>query len=209
MVAVHTQLIDRRAALAGLALAALAPLGCLGKNAPKTTFTPPPPQGKLVSIWGKKIQYADDPFHGGELVAGLAGRIYLIGPGEAGIPFIGDGSMLIDLWDSTPHGAGSKPKMTDHYIFPPEMLIQFAKKDIWGDGYSIFIPWANYRPDITQIYVNVLYTSAAGEKYFGGSGTFSLDHAETAERARKGEALPTPMPGPGPAPGIREAAARQ
>jgi hypothetical protein len=207
MVAVQPQqqlkLIDRRTALAGLALAALAPLGCLDKTFAKKEVAPPPlpaPHDTLVTIWSKKVVYAPDPWKGGAVTPGLVGRIFLIGPGDKpgaiGAPYLGDGSLIVDLWDNTERGVNTEPKMMVNVHFPPEVLINLAKKDVWGDGYSIWIPWEQYRPDIIQVYVNVGYTSAAGEKLFGQSGTFPVDHSETFERLRKGMSVGPPAPAP-------------
>lgn len=182
--------MSRRAALAGLALM---PLGCfnLGKHYAKTETAKPAPKGRLVSTWDKRIVYAPDAFRGGAIIPGIVGRVYLFGADMA-VPYIGDGGLLIDLWDSSPRGSDSAPKQIEHFIISPEVFKEFAKKDVIGDGYSIFFPWPTYRPDITQIYITMLYTSAAGEKYFHQSGTFAVDHTETQERVKKGMTISNP-----------------
>jgi hypothetical protein len=185
------QQVTRRGALAGFAVAALAPIGCLKHLVSKEQAAPAPPQGRVVSTWDKRVAFAPDAHHGGAIIPGVVGRVYLFGPDMA-YPYVGDGEMRLDLWDSTPRGPNSQPKQMEHYIISPEVLKQFAKKDVIGEGYSVFFPWPTYRQDVKQIYITILYTSAAGEKYFHQSGTFAVDHTETTERAQKGLSISNP-----------------
>ncbi len=178
--------ISRRTVLAGLAAAACSPLGCfaIGKPFAKKEETKPAPQGRLVSTWDKKVVYAPDPFRGGAISPGIVGRVYLFGP-DVTVPYIGDGSLKIDIWDSTPRGPHTGPIFTDFVAFDAGALKAFAKKDFVGDGYTIFCPWASYRPDIAQIYIILCYTTAAGVELFHQSGTFAINHSDTSERVKK------------------------
>ncbi|MCE9530041.1 MAG: hypothetical protein K8T89_02715 [Planctomycetes bacterium] len=179
--------INRRTALAGMACAALAPLGCfaLGKTSIHKEEPKAGQQGRLVSAWENKIVYAPDASRGGETIPGLTGRVYLFGP-DLNAPYLGDGKLLIDLFDATPHGQGAPPKMIEHYIYPADVLQKLTKKDVFGDGYTLFLPWATYRPDISHIYILMRYDTVKGEQFFHQSGTFSVDHGETVERVKKG-----------------------
>lgn len=177
---------DRRAFLAGSALAALAPLGCLGKHfARKDAAAVGPPPGRIVSVWDNKVVYAPDAAHGGAPMPGLLGRIYLFGPDMA-VPYIGDGSLIVTLYDSSPRGDGSEPQATDNFTVDPASLKLFAKKDFVGDGYTIFFPWFNYNLGTTRAYLQALYTAADGKSYFHQSDNFAVDHAETREMIKKG-----------------------
>jgi hypothetical protein len=201
--------MDRRKALVGFGLAALTPLGCLSKNftADKSAESVPPPspgqvvqaqysqpaantvpaqKGRLVANWDKRVRYAPDSNHGGKLMPGLVCRVYLFGP-DMTKTFIGDGDLIVDLHDSTPHGPGSEPKFTDELRLDAGALRQFAKTDgMMGDGYTIFFPWANYNPGVKQVFISMLYTSANKEKFFDQQGPFAVDHAETMEGIRRG-----------------------
>jgi len=190
--------MTRRTLLAGLAFA---PLGCFNvirpfTKDPQTKQTPGAPEfkpasaGRLVSTWEKKINYAPDSSRGGAIIPGLVGRVYLFGP-DIKDPVIGDGSLIIDLFDASSRG-NEPPTMLEQYRFPAEVLRQFAKKDIFGHGYSIFIPWATYRPDITHLFLMMRYDSPKDGSFFHQSGTFALDHAETVERVKKGMSVSNP-----------------
>lgn len=178
--------LTRRAVLSGLALAALAPLGCLGRGfLRKDAAAPPPPKGRVVSTWDPKVAYAPDASRGGAVMPGLVGRVFLFGPDMA-VPYLGDGRMVIDLFDATPRGSGVEPKVTDHFEIDPNALRQLANTDVFGEGYSIFFPWFNYHPDVSRVYLQLAYIAPDGEKYFHQSGTFNVDHAQTKEIIKKG-----------------------
>jgi len=179
----------RRTVLKGLALTAFAPVGCLRKqftHAPEAAK--PVPHGRLVSTWEKRVVYAPDASRGGAIIPGLIGRMYLFGPDQT-VPQMGDGSVKLDLWDSTPNG-DTPPKQLEHFIVPADVLKMFAKKDgLDFDSYTLFFPWPTYRTDVSQVYITMLYTSAAGENYFHQSGTFAIDHADSHERIKKGMSI--------------------
>ena len=67
------------------------------------------------------------------------------------VPYIGDGDLLIDLYDSTPRGPGSEPIMTDQFRITPEALREFARTDnTFGDGYTILFPWFHNRREVRK-----------------------------------------------------------
>ena len=201
--------MSRRAMLTGMALAALAPVGCLGKYFANRSAIKAAPQGRLVSAWQNNVTYAPDTTRGGAVFPGLLARVYLFGPLPAplpdgkpdtsdpskGLPYLGDGTLTIFIYDATPRGS-KEPKLTDVVDLGPESLKQFAKTDFVGPGYTIFCPWFQYRPDVTHVFINLEYTSSTGEKFYHQSGTMSVNHAETMERAKKG--LPAYIPDQAP-----------
>jgi hypothetical protein len=196
----QTTPISRRAMLTGMALAAFAPVACLGRHFAKKTETKPNLQGRLVATWQKTVTYADDSATGGSSYPGLLARVYLFGPLPAppaagqpgsvdpakGVPYLGDGTLTIFIHDATPRGNGADPKLTDVVIFNPNDLAQFASTDFVGPGYTIFCPWFNYNPEVTHLFIQLLYKSPKGEEFFHQSGTMAIDHGETLERAKKG-----------------------
>ena len=185
--------MTRRAALAGLALAAIAPLGCLGtsRNVAHKPEAKIPPKGRLVSAWENKVVFAPDVSRGGAVMPGLSGRVFLFGPDMA-VPYTTDGTLIIDLHDATPHGGASEPKMIEQFRIPPEVLAQLTKRDVFGDGYTIFFPWSTYKPEISHLYIQMRFDTVKGDAYFHQSGTFTVDHSEAKERVRKGMAISNP-----------------
>jgi len=189
----HRTNLTRRSLLAGIAFAAVAPVGCLEKFYTKKT-TPLPPQGRLVSAWQHKVVFGPDLSRGGAPTPVVVGRVYLFGP-DGKASYIGDGSMGIDMFDSTPAhmGANGEPKLVEILRIDPVSLTQMVKKDMFGEGYTILFPWSTYSQDITQIYISVRYESADKKTVLmDQSGTFSIDHSETLERIAKGQSITNP-----------------
>jgi hypothetical protein len=184
-----TTLTVRRAALVAAALVAFPLAGCLGKGATQTrTDNPAAPQGpaagqsfkvgkgRLVSAWENRVILSPDVNHGGATVPTLSGRVYLFNE-DLKSSFLGDGGLVIDLFDTTPQAAGGQPKLLEHVIIDPGSLKQFSKKDVFGAGYSIFFPWGTYSPDVKQIYLVLRYDNSNGESLFHQSGTLVVDHS--------------------------------
>lgn len=186
MDALHSQptvRLSRRTLLKGIALAALAPAGCVGKRFARKDAKAPVATGRLVTAWKNQVVYAPDTTRGGAVFPGLLARVYLFGP-DVSTPYIGDGSMSIALYDAS--GQVDQPRLTDIVNFDAVSLKQMAKIDFVGQGYTIFFPWFKYRPEVTHVFINVEYTAADGSKLYHQSGTLSIDHAETQERTRRG-----------------------
>lgn len=181
--------IDRRAALAGMAAAAFAPLGCfgIGKSHVKQETPQPATQGLLRSAWENKIVFAPDVSRGGAIIPGLSARVWLLTPEYR--PRLADGELKMDLYDSTPRGGSTEPRMMEVYVIGRDILPLFARPDFIGDGYSIFFPWMSYQPDVKQVYIVMRFTEADGAVFMHQSGTFSLDHTEASERVKKGMAV--------------------
>jgi len=166
-----------------LVVAALCGAGCIGadkiKNRFKAISTAAPP-AQAVAAWNNKLVYAPDPLRGGAAVPYLMGRLYLFGP-EVGAPLVGDGSLVVDLYDLTPRGPNSEPVMLQEQRYDPETLKRFVKEDLFGMGYTVYIPWTTYRPDITQVNLILRYDPAKGQSLIHQSGALTVDHTATKE----------------------------
>jgi hypothetical protein len=164
-------------------LAALSGAGCIGADKIKNPFKSAPDSirpAQAVAAWNNKVVYAPDPLRGGAAVPYLMGRLYLFGP-EVGAPLVGDGSLVVDLYDLTPRGPGSEPVMLQEQRYDPETLKRFVKEDLFGMGYTVYLPWLTYRPDITQVNLILRYDPAKGQSLLHQSGPLTVDHAATKE----------------------------
>jgi hypothetical protein len=180
-------------------LATLCGAGCIGadkiRNPFKSTSATIQP-AQAVAAWSNKVVYAPDPLRGGTAVPYLMGRLYLFGP-ELGAPLVGDGSLIVDLYDQTPRGAGSEPVMLQEQRYDPETLKRLVKEDLFGMGYTVYLPWLTYRPDITQVNLILRYDPAKGQSLLHQSGTLTVDHAATKELQAlhaKGQGPPIAQP---------------
>lgn len=135
-----------------------------------------PPCGtvcQIVATWHKEIAYAPDPTCGGAPAPGLAGRIYLFGE-QISYPLVGDGSLVVTLFDDAPTFEGKAPVMLEEWRIDKETLRRLARKDMVGWGYTLFLPWGSYRPDVYQVHFRVRYDPPKGAPIYQESATVCL-----------------------------------
>ena len=157
-------------------------LGCV--HLPKTGSDEAMPHGavcQVVATWNHQVVFAPDPTHGGTPTAGLAGRLYLFGP-EVSFPLVEEGSLIVDLFDDTKPAAdrsteAGQPLPLEEWRLDPSTLKRLVKRDMIGYGYTLFLPWGTYKPEINQIHLKVRFVTAKGNSYYADSGRVSLDKA--------------------------------
>jgi hypothetical protein len=141
-----------------------------------------PPTGvvhQLTVQWVNQVIFTPDPVHGGAPTPGLAGRLWLYGP-EIGIPFAGDGSLVVDLFEEAPGGPDGKPIQRERWNIDKDTLRRLLKKDMIGWGYTLFLPWSTYRSEVTQVRLRVCYQPANGPPIYAPERSTSLTSPEVA-----------------------------
>jgi hypothetical protein len=88
---------------------------------------------------------------------------------------------VVDLYDHTKRPGSGDPVMLEQWNIDAETLSKLVKEDTFGKGYTLFLPWATYRPDIEKIHLILRYDPANGKSILNQSGTMSLDHSSTHE----------------------------
>jgi len=154
--------------------------GCVS---PGKLLAPPAPvhPAQVVATWNNKVVYVPDPARGGVPAPGLGGRVYLFGP-TLDFPVCGDGALVVDLFDDTTGQPGGVH--LEQWQFDPETLKRLLKKDMIGDGYTLFLPWGTYRADIRRVHVNVRYETAGAVPVYSAGETINLDHGSAPGEAR-------------------------
>lgn len=147
---------------AALLLAALA-VGCATTEEffAKEKAAPDSGVGQVACFWENTVRFVADPTRNGDKNAGIAGRMWLFDTALSK-PIEGDGSVAVFLYDET----SGQPEMLEAWLFDPATLKRLQKKDPAGPGYTLFLPWAKYRPDITKIVLRVRYQPAKGAPQF-------------------------------------------
>jgi hypothetical protein len=127
----------------------------------------------VVATWNPSVVFVPDSVHDGKLNPGLAGRIYMFGP-EIGCPLLGNGCLAVQLFDVSKPGADPDAHPLEEWRLSSETLKQLQKRDAVGWGYTVFLPWGTYRPDITQIRLKVCYQPPKGFPLYATSGPMRL-----------------------------------
>jgi hypothetical protein len=112
-----------------------------------------------MAWWERQVHFTPDPLNNGQLTPGLAGRFYLFGP-KVGHPMECEGRLTIDLYDDGPVEAGAPSKKLEQWQFDANSLKKLLRRDNVGWGYTVFLPWASYRPDITKVRLMVRFDPA-------------------------------------------------
>src|SRR5262249_32724616 len=121
-----------------------------------------------------RIQVTQDIVNGGRPLPGLAGRLYLMGS-ELGIPVKGDGgAVAVDLYDVSHAQAGVPPMLLERWQLQPDYLAKLLRKDKIGWGYTLFLPWSTYRPDVSRVQLNVCFIPPNGNPVYAAPEVLTL-----------------------------------
>ncbi len=112
---------------------------------------------QMIATWENTVSWAPDPTRGGTSMPGLSGRLYLFGQ-EVGFPTAGDGKISVLLSEET-NGAVVQKEV---WNIDAATLKTWLRRDKIGWGYTMFLPWTTYRPEITKVRLKVFYTPAQG-----------------------------------------------
>jgi hypothetical protein len=165
----------------------------------------PKPYGepcRVVAAWNPAVVYTPDPVHDGTPNPGIAGRIYLFGP-EIGCPMLGNGSLSVLLFDDGHCGPGKSTTPLEEWHFDTATLKRLEHRDPVGWGYTLFLPWGSYKPEITHIHLKVRYEPPHGFPIFAASAPMTLVDPEKVDKWESSEARVIPnrdsLPKGGPA----------
>jgi hypothetical protein len=115
---------------------------------------------EVVVAWNPEAVSRPDPANRGAPTPGLGGRMYLFGEG-GDCPLPGDGCVVVDLFDETPPTSNAAVPLEEWRI-DRATLKRLLRRDAVGWGYSLFLPWGTYKPEITQIQLRLRYEPATG-----------------------------------------------
>jgi hypothetical protein len=155
-----------RALLAGLAgllcLGLLSASGCV--NLPTASslvsFSSDEPVCRVVCMWERNVQVAQDVIHDGAYFGGLAGTIYFF-PREDGPSLEPHGELVAEWYDlDLPIDANTKP--LHRQVYEAKALSSMKRKSPVGPAYTVFLDWPNYRPEIKRVLVRVHFNPANG-----------------------------------------------
>jgi hypothetical protein len=164
-----------------LLLALFAAPGCLVMDKCKSctgsgaTVPLPSQPCQAVMTWSHQVHFAPDPVRNGALGPGLVGRFYLFDE-QVKDPMLGDGGIFVELFDdSGPQPDGVK---IEEWTIDKDTLKRLAKKDTFGWGYTLFLPWGSYRTNLTKVHLALRYDPAKGPPMFADPASFIVDHSE-------------------------------
>jgi hypothetical protein len=139
----------------------------------KAPEVPPPAVDELLTRWDPYVRFASDTVNPGHTIPGLAGRVYLFNEQlRDGVD--AQGHITATLFDMTPVAAGGAPVQVAIWDFDPQSLKKMKKKDMIGDGYTLFLPWEEYRPEIRQVKLKLAYVNKQGQPQYSDESVMTL-----------------------------------
>ncbi|MCI0680643.1 MAG: hypothetical protein L0Y71_00950 [Gemmataceae bacterium] len=175
-------------------------VGCVTTSTsqrPKQETPPVLPAYQVHATWENRVMITQDVVNNGKPLIGLAGRMYLFGQ-ELGHPVGGDGMAIIELADVTHANAQNKPQLLERWEIDPATLQRLLRKDMIGWGYTLFLPWRTYRPDIAKVQMQVRYVPAKGLPLFSPPAVVTL-RQEAPALAHSQRTVPASAVTPSPA----------
>lgn len=151
-----------------------------------------PPTGavcKIVATWNHQVVYTPDPANAGAPTPGLAGRVYLFDQ-NISFPLAGDGTLVVDLYDGRLDANGGKPVLLEQWRFDPATLARLLRKDTIGWGYTVFLPWGTYKPELNRVVLKLCYQPAQGSPIYADSAVMTLQ-GDRPSRGPTTAALPS------------------
>jgi len=153
------------------------------------------PDGELVATWSNRIIHSPDPTRGGATAPGIAGRLYYFGPGiEVPMPMMG--TVKVSLYDHSPKRETAEPKLLEEWNFDTITLKKLERPDAFGVGYTLFLPWATYRPDVSKVHLQVRHDCGDGTGQMAPGSTLTLEHNATGTIWQAGGTQPNPAANP-------------
>jgi hypothetical protein len=135
------------------------------------------PVKQIHAIWNGQLTTTRDTVNNGAELRGLIGRLYLFGE-EVGFPLQAEGTVTVDLYDITPANTQGKPKMLERWEIDKETLKRLGRKDTIGWGYTLFLPWSTYRPDVTRVQMQAKFVPDRGIPLFAPVAQVSVQTDE-------------------------------
>lgn len=166
---------------------------------PTATTAAPRKNGpaRVVVRWLNEVGFAADTTRGGQLSPGMVGRMYLFGQ-DLSEPLEDDGAVEVELADASV----TPPKPLESWNIDAPTVRLLLKKDGIGKGYSLFLPWGTFRPDLKRVEMKLVFKPTQGSPLYATPEVVNLSHGDmptisTSYRTVPqfdGPAKPTVMP---------------
>ena len=132
------------------------------------------PAASMFCTWQNAVQFSSDPTQGGKPVWGVAGRMYLLDEKNDGKTLVEGGTMSYTLFDD----CGPEPVKKEIWNFDEETTARLVRKDMFGQGYTIFLPTRDQLP--TKIVIRASFSPADGRSPLYTENRVTLDQGNGA-----------------------------
>ena len=141
-----------------------------------------PPVSRVDMMFQPFVHVVDDTVNAGGQIPGLAGRVWLFSEDE-GKTVPARGAIHAELFDMSAANSGAKAEKIVDWEFKSDVLKRLKQEDKIGLGYTLFLPWMEYRPDIKKVQLRLTYLDDSGARHVTTS-TLNLRSPDEAPKVR-------------------------
>ncbi len=134
---------------------------------------------QATANWTPQVQFVPDTVHQGRSMPGIMGRLYLFGE-KVGYTQTCEGTIHLEMSAILPERPQDGWIVMEKLDIDKASLQKLQQFDptLKGPSYTMFLPWWSYRPDVTQIQMNLSFTPVNGTPLFTVSKV-SLNSSES------------------------------
>jgi len=133
--------------------------------------SPTPQVSEVLAYWRSEVYFSQDEENQKKPLPGLAGRV-MFASQSSNRMVEATGELVVRLYDMTNVAA---PRLLAEYGFDPHALKKLKSEDRFGDGYTLFLPWETYRPEVRQVQVELRYFPKDGSEIRAQPTTLVLE----------------------------------
>jgi hypothetical protein len=131
---------------------------------------------RVAAMWSNQVVFTPDPVHGGNPVPGLAGRVYLY-DNPKNPPISSEGMLVVDLFDMTKATPEVAPVPLEEWRIDKDTLSRLQiKDDLMGWGYTVFLPWSTYRPELNMVQLRIRFEPSKGMPIYADATRITLNN---------------------------------
>src|SRR5437870_13021486 len=90
--------------------------------------------------------------------------------------------MVVCLCDDTAGPAGKGARALEEWQMDRQTLKRLQRRDAIGWGYTVFLPWATCKPEITRVHLKVRYVPSKGTPLYAASSPMTLGDPEEMKK---------------------------
>ena len=132
----------------------------------------------MLTVFDPRIFTTADTQQRGRTMTGLAGRVYLLNE-EGRKMEEASGRMFVEMYDVTAVRDGGEAKKLVEWQFDPQSLKKLKRDDQIGSGYTLFLPWETYRPEVKQVKLQLAYVEPNGSPHYAEPTMVTLKTQDT------------------------------
>jgi hypothetical protein len=133
-------------------------------------------EARIEATWESKLRYqADSP----PTNCAVAGRVRLFATDQETA-----GEITIELYDHTQQPSVPEPVLLQEWRIESDSLKHFLAEKTASPEYNFVLPWSTYKPEITQVRLEVKYEPKSGKMLSTKSDVLTLDHSDMKEQAK-------------------------